>query len=163
MKSVTRLALGAALLLLAGCTSLESLFMAQAVADGLHAIESYEATTTEHGLLRRAPGTPVVKRVVYEKLWKVRAEVLEPAEHRGQVFCYDGATLSIWWPKWFFGIRIRGAAPPPRNEVGDAIVADCHWLLERYDFDDQPRTIHAGRTVTPWTATPSGDDPRCRP
>lgn len=152
---MNRLALGCLTpLLLAGCTGLRAHAGAHYLATGLYAIERYEATITERGILRAAPEAEVVKRVHYGKLWRVRAEVLAPEEHAGELFVFDGSTLSVWWPRFFFGLRVRNLEVPPRNEVGDAILANTHWLLERYDVDEREAGRVAGRDVEEWVCTP---------
>lgn len=153
-----RLRLLLALLIpLAGCTGLRVHVGAHMLASGLYAIERYDATISERGILRADPETEVVKRVRYGRLWRVDAEVLSPAEHAGMRFVFDGETLSVWWPRYFFGLRVRNLTVPPRNEVGDAIFANTEWLLNRYEIDEHPAAPVAGRAVQEWVCTP--DEP----
>jgi len=147
----------ALLIPLAGCTGLRVHVGAHMLASGLYAIERYDATISERGILRADPETEVVKRVRYARLWHVDAEVLSPAEHKGERFVFDGETLSVWWPRYFFGLRVRNLTVPPRNEVGDAIFSNTEWLLNRYEVDEHPAAPVAGRAVEEWVCTP--DEP----
>ncbi|MEZ6186543.1 MAG: sigma-E factor regulatory protein RseB domain-containing protein [Planctomycetota bacterium] len=160
---MTRPLLALLALTLTGCTGLRAHAVAHHLATGLYAIEHYDATFSERGILRADPTVEVRKRVRYAKLWRVRAEVVEPEEHRGELFVFDGSTLTVWWPRFFFGLRVKHLEVPPRNEVGDAILWNTHWLLERYDLEEHEAAAVAGRPVSEWSVTPDEPAPLLYP
>ncbi|MCE9581791.1 MAG: hypothetical protein K8T20_04660 [Planctomycetes bacterium] len=158
MPRASKFALGAACaLLLTSCLSLKAHVMARAVTNGLYSIESYRARVTESGLLRRAPGVPVVKSILYERPWKVRAEVVSPEEHAGELFVYDGATISVWWPRTRVGLRIRGLETPGRREVAGAMLQGSSWILGHYDLLGEGHGRIAARDVDHWRCVPLDD------
>lgn len=152
-----------AVFLLTSCTSMKAHVMARAVTDGLYSIESYRARTIERGLLRRQPGVPIVKSVFYERPWKVRAEVVAPAEHAGETFVFDGATVSIWWPHSGIGLRITGIEEHDRREVAQVILEDSYWILGNYKPVHEGSGRIAGRSVEHWRCEPLGDNPLVGP
>lgn len=145
---------------LSGCVSLQARLVASATTDGLFAIDSYRARVTERGLLRDEPDGVVVKELLYERPWRLRAEVVAPADHAGQLFVSDGATLTLWWPRFYFGLRIRGLTPPTRDEVEEVTRERVAWTLERYDVNRAGGTVVAGREVDIWACAPTtGEQP----
>ncbi|MEK7468014.1 MAG: hypothetical protein AAB074_11415 [Planctomycetota bacterium] len=149
--------------LLTSCTTIKAHLMARAATNGLYSIASYEAQVTERGLLRREPGVPVVKTVIYERPWKVRAEVVAPAEHAGELFVFDGETMSIWWPQSRIGLRIRGLEIPGRREVAGVMLESFTWVLGHYDLDDEGPGHRAGRDVEHWRCDPIAEAPLIKP
>lgn len=161
MARIAGVKLTSAVLLLAvattcGCVALQARLVASATTDGLFAIESYRARLTERGLLRDDPTGVVVKELVYQRPWKLRAEVVGPSDHVGHLFVSDGSTLTMWWPRFFFGLRIRGLVPPERDEVEAVTRERVEWTLERYDVSKAGGSVQAGRDVDIWAATPTG-------
>jgi outer membrane lipoprotein-sorting protein len=150
-------------LVLTSCTSMKAHVMARAVADGLYSIERYRARTSERGLLRRQPGVPVVKSILYERPWKVRAEVVAPAEHAGETFVFDGKTVSIWWPHSGIGLRITGIEDHDRREVAQVLLEDSYWILGNYEPVHGGSGRIAGRDVEHWRCEPNGDNPLVEP
>lgn len=151
--------LGALALLLcagsqSGCQTMEAHIMAHQAAMGLHGLKSYRGRVTERGILRDAPETLVVKQITYSRLWKVRAEVTAPEDHAGELFVFDGSTLSLWWPRYYFGLRIRGIELPSKQEVDQTILDSCVWAVENYDYSNQGTTRMRGRGVREWLGEP---------
>lgn len=145
-----------------GCAELQARHAASEATDGLYALEGYRARVTEHGLLRDQPGAVVVKELVYERPWRLRAEVVAPPEHAGTLLVSDGSTLTMWWPRFFFGLRIRGLEAPDRDEVEEVARERMAWALERYDLVRLGTSTQAGREVEAWSAAPKGDEPPYR-
>lgn len=154
MKALHALPLLLLLPTLGGCLQLQGQYMASEVTEGLYAIEHYRARTSELGIDRADPLGTVVRELVYERPWKVRAEVLAPEDHRGQLMIFDGSSYVFWWPRFFFGMRIRGVRVPPRGEVREAILASSLWTLRHYELDELEEGVVAGRAVRRWSATP---------
>jgi hypothetical protein len=105
----------------------------------------------------------LVKTILYERPWKVRAEVVEPAQHAGETFVFDGATMSIWWPQSRIGLRIRGLELPDRREVGGVMLENFSWILNHFDLDDVGPGHRAGREVEHWRCDPIAEAPLIRP
>ena len=145
--------------LCASCTTMQAHVMAHQTAMGLHGLKSYRGTVTERGILREQPQTLVVKQITYSRLWKVRAEVTAPKEHVGELFVFDGSTLSMWWPRYFFGLRIRGIEIPPKQQIDQTILDSCYWALENYDYSNEGTTRMRGRSVREWQGEPSEPRP----
>jgi hypothetical protein len=148
---MTRVLACVAVLLTTSCTGLKARVMADLATDGLLAIEGYRGRTTERGLLREGV---VVKDLTYARGWRVRAELVLPAEHAGELFVCDGSTITMWWPRFFFGLRIRGFEPPDDGALEDAVLEACRWTLERYELRGPGQGRVAGREVDVWTGVP---------
>lgn len=149
----------AGVLLSAGCSTMKAHIMAHQATVGLHRLESYRGTVVEHGLLRDEPKAAVVKTITYARLWKVRAEITAPKEHAGTLFVFDGHTLSMWWPKYYFGLRIRGIELPPKKQVDQVILDTCTWAVANYDYSNEGTTRARGRKVREWLGVPSAPRP----
>jgi hypothetical protein len=161
-RAVLALALGG-VLLCSSCTAIKAHVMAHRVKKGLYAIDGYEARITERGILRDDPDADVVKTLTYGRLWRVRAEVVAPEDHAGELFIFDGSTIKVWWPRFFFGMQIGGIELPTKREVGGAILESCFWALKTYDYVDEGEMRQAGRKVDRWRGTPRKDRPLCYP
>lgn len=153
----------ACLLLCSACTAIKAKLMTDTLTEGLYAIAGYEGRVAERGILREDPRAEVVKEVIYGRLWRVRAEVVAPEEHAGELFVFDGDTISMWWPRFFFGIRVSGVQLPTRGEVTDAIRESSYWALDHYDYTSLGEGRVAARDVTVWSGAPSEDSSRCDP
>ena len=152
-----------AVLLCTSCTALKAHVMAHRVTKGLYAIDGYQGRVSERGILRTDPDATVVKEIVYGRTWRVRATVVEPEDHAGELFLFDGSTIKVWWPRFFFGLSIGGIELPTRREVGGAILESCFWALKNYDYDDEGELRQAGRRVDRWRGTPRKDQPLVYP
>jgi outer membrane lipoprotein-sorting protein len=164
MRRRIALSLGCLLAALStSCTTIKAHWMARTATNGLYSIEKYEAQVTERGLLRREPGVPVVKTILYERPWKVRAEVVAPAAHAGELFVFDGTTMSIWWPQSRVGLRIRGIENPERRDVAGVMLESAYWILDHYDLEDRGLGHRAGREVHHWRCEPDEELPLVKP
>ncbi len=126
--------------------------IASDVAGGLDKIASYHGTTVETGL----GDHPVVRAVTFGKPSLVRVETLEPAEHAGELFLYDGDTLVLWWPQSLFGIRIHGVHTPDHAAVLAHLERLTRDNLKSYTFalrSEDERV--AGRSTLAWAVRPS--------
>ncbi|MBL4844210.1 MAG: hypothetical protein JKY65_01680 [Planctomycetes bacterium] len=142
-------------LLATSCTTMQAHIMAHQASVGLHTLHSYRGTLTERGLLRDEPGTDVVKTIAYSRLWKVRVEVTAPDDHAGELFVFDGSTISMWWPRYYFGLRIRGVKIPSKQAIDQAILDSCYWAVENYDYSNKGSSVERGRKVRQWLGVPS--------
>jgi hypothetical protein len=149
--SRVRTLLIALVLLTTSCTAMKAHFISDAAADGREAVEAYRGRVVERGLLP----VPVVKDVRYARWLRVRAEVLAPAEHAGSLFVHDAGVITVWWPKWFFGLRIRGVTIPGRDDVEELLREDARWMLERYEPRNEGPVEVAGRETRRWRCAPT--------
>src|SRR4051812_25202039 len=115
----------------AACAETWARGIANNVASGLDKIQSYRGTTVELGL---GDGRPVVRAVTYQKPALIRVETLEPPEHAGELFVYDGSSVIMWWPQALFGIRVRGVRTPDRAQVFAHIERLTRDNLNAYTF-----------------------------
>ncbi len=162
-RVVTASASGALLALaLASCVGMQARLAGDAAVDGLRSLERYRARVSERGLLRDDPGAVVVRELVYERPWRLRAEVVAPAEHAGQLFVTDGSTLTVWWPRFFFGLRLRGLTAPDEDEVEEVARERAEWTLERYDAKWVGESTQAGRDAHVWDYAPRALDSKTR-
>ncbi|MFC1707455.1 sigma-E factor regulatory protein RseB domain-containing protein [Planctomycetota bacterium] len=154
------------LLLLCSCTQIFAQIVSGKVADDLLSMKSYRGRLVEvfadgdggaeAGTQRRQR---LVKTIYYQRPWKIRAEIVEPAEQAGSLFICDGETMTLWWPREFFAIRIRGLSLPGEDRVREVLEEGSRWLLERYTFSYQGEASLAGRDVTRWQVVPSRKEP----
>jgi outer membrane lipoprotein-sorting protein len=137
----------------AACADAWARGIANDVAAGLDKIQAYRGTTVELGL---AEGRPVVRSVIYAKPSRLRVETLEPAEHAGELFVYDGSTVTMWWPQALFGIRIRGVHTADRAEQLAHIERLTRDNLRAYTFalSSEDERVAGHRTLA-WTVRPS--------
>jgi hypothetical protein len=156
-------ALAACALSCTSCTAIKATIMAHRLTRGLYAIDGYRAQVRERGILRDDPKAEVVKQLTYGRTWRVRAEVTAPADHAGELFVYDGRSIKVWWPRFFFGLDIEGVPPPSRRDVKGAILADSFWALKHYDYEDEGPLRQAGRPVVRWRGTPRRKEPLVYP
>lgn len=119
-------------------------------------IDSYRGRIVEHhaGSKQR-----VVSEVVYRAPGLARAEVLEPRSRRGELFLYDGSSVTLWWPRHLFGVRIRGATPPSDEQLRQVLADNALWSLRRFAFTYVGRETVAGREADRWAAEPSAEAP----
>jgi len=121
------------------------------------AMESYRGRYVEHYALAEGGDqrARVVKEVLFQEPWSVRVEVLEPAEHAGELVVYDGESLSMWFPRERVGVRIEGAEAPSPAEIRRMLTDDTLWAWQSYAFSYRGQGEHQGRRVGLWKASPS--------
>ncbi len=131
-----------------------------AAGPGLLALQSYRGHTVE----RRAGQPDAIERdVLYQAPGRFRVETTAPAAHAGEVFAFDGETLTMWWPGDEVAVRIRGAAAPTAGQVADVLAEATQWALRHYAIAYDGAAEQAGRPVDRWTAEPTGDSPLLLP
>ncbi len=136
----------------AGCTNVWAGGIARDVHAGLSSIRSYRGVTVETGL----DDTPVERTVVFAKPWKVRVETTSPGPHAGELFVYDGDTITLWYPQQLYGVRIHGVRTPSDREVLHHIERLTKVNLNAYTFALQsgsPRV--AGQRALQWLVRPA--------
>lgn len=144
----------AIVLCLTACTDLFAQAISDQVVNNLLALESYRAQITETGLVQTDPKAKVVRKVVYQKPWKVRAETLEPQTRAGDLFIYDGETMVFWYPNEMFGIRVRGLESPPVPQIRDHVESLTRYNMKNYAWQMREPLKIAGYEATPWKAVP---------
>jgi outer membrane lipoprotein-sorting protein len=136
----------------AACADVWARGIANDVASGLDKIASYRGTTVEQGLGEQS----VVRTITYQKPGLVRVETLEPADHAGELFVYDGSTIVLWWPQALFGVRLRGVRLPDRQQVFEHIERLTRDNLRAYTFALRSEDARiAGHHALQWTVQPS--------
>jgi outer membrane lipoprotein-sorting protein len=137
--------------------------IARNIADGLGGIKSYRGVTTETGLGDGAVGSiaspvasPVERSVLYAKPGMIRVETTSPGMHQGELFLYDGNTITLWYPQILFGIRIHNAHPPSAAEALHHIERLTKVNLDAYTFalDDEHAHV-AGQRALEWLVRPA--------
>ncbi|MGE0713373.1 MAG: hypothetical protein AB7N76_35880 [Planctomycetota bacterium] len=154
---MTRAALLLSLTFLSACTGLWAQAISKRVGDDLLSLPSYEGRLSERGLLADSKAK-VVRKVLYQRPWKVRAEVLEPESRKGDLSAYDGQTLTLWWPKELFGIRVRGLHSPTEAEVRAHLEAETRANLAAYAFHLVDEAQVAGQSTNHWKVIPKQQD-----
>jgi hypothetical protein len=152
MTRIIRSLLVLALLSLAACANLWAGGIAKNVASGLASIKSYRGVTEETGIA----DTPIERTVLYAKPWKVRVETTTAGPHAGELFVYDGNTITLWYPQQLFGVRIHGVHPPSDREALHHIERLTRTNLAAYTFaleDDRARI--AGQRAMHWQVRPA--------
>ena len=139
------------------CSTIMAGVIASQIADNTLSMESYHGTYEERFGRADAPGNTT--DIWYKKPWRIRAETTEPASMAGQLFLFDGRTLTMWWPQSLFGIRITGFSPLDDKTFKALIEEDVKWLWEYYDFQFQGDKKTITRPATGWKATPTGKAP----
>ena len=141
-----------ALLALAACTQVWAGSIAKNVATGLASIRSYTGITTETGI----DANPVERHVLYSRPGKVRVETRSAGPHQGELFLYDGDTLTLWYPQHLFGMRIRGVRLPTERETFHHIERLTRTSLSAYTFALQSEGASvAGKRALSWLVRPA--------
>jgi outer membrane lipoprotein-sorting protein len=141
----------AILVLVAGCTQVWAGGIAKKIANGLASIKSYQGVTVEKGV-----GVEVQRSVLYARPWQVRVETLTPGPHAGELFVYDGNTMTLWYPQQLFGVRIHNARPPSAAEALHHIQRLTKVNLDAYTFALQDENAHvAGQRALEWNVRPA--------
>ncbi len=126
--------------------------IARNVAAGLKSIKSYRGITVETGIAE----VPVERTVLYGRPWKIRIETTTPGPHAGELFLYDGETITLWYPQQLFGVRIRGAQPPSDAEALHHIERLTRTNLNAYTFALQSENARvAGQRAVHWVVRPA--------
>lgn len=159
LSSLSTPLLAAVLIHGVGCTAV----WAQAIADRMSAdvlaLESYRGRTVETGLVPGDPKAKVVRQVTFKKGWKLRAETLEPASRKGDLFIYDGASVLMWWPNELMGIRVRGLPAPTDDEVKEHIRRQTDGALAAYAYSLRGIETVAGQHGNRWLVLPTHEEP----
>jgi outer membrane lipoprotein-sorting protein len=143
---------------LSACTALWAQAISKRVGDDLLSLESYEGTLVERGLLPDAKAE-VKKTILYQKPWKVRVEVTAPKERAGDLYVYDGNTLTLWWPKELFGVRVAGLQPPTEAAIRKHLELETADNLEAYAFHLVGEVKVAGEAAARWKVIPKKAQP----
>ena len=153
-----KLLIASAVLAVTACTTLWANAIALKMTDNLLAMESMEGEVVQRRILPDTPGVDVRQKVLYQKPWKFRAEVTEPAALRGSPFLYDGNRSIAWWPSEQFGMRVSNVAGPDRDEVYQHLVHESTVALHDYAFSLTTVEKVAGVDANLWTVIPMVDD-----
>lgn len=143
---------------LSACTALWAQAISHRISEDLLALKSYRGELVERGLLAD-PKAELKKRVLYQKPWKVRVEVTSPAEREGDLYLYDGSTLTLWWPKELFGVRVAGVPAPGDEAIRAHLEAETKHNLEHYAFHLIGETKVAGQSAARWKVIPKAKAP----
>jgi outer membrane lipoprotein-sorting protein len=146
-------------LLSTGCTPLIANMVAHHTASAQLAVEGFHGTLTERHMLTGDPDGALVKDVWYGRLSKVRVEVVSPAALAGDTFVYDGAQVSMWWPRLNFGMRVKGVPAPTPNDWHALVRSQTRTAMHRYDFARLGEGKVAGRSADGWHAGPRDEAP----
>jgi hypothetical protein len=144
------------MLALAACADVWAGGIANRIARGLEAIKSYRGVTVETGL----GDAPVERSVLYGRPWKVRVETTTPGPHAGELFVYDGETITLWYPQQLFGVRIHHAHAPSDAAALHHIERLTNVNLNAYTFALQDESAHvAGQRAQEWIVRPARTAP----
>ncbi len=141
-----------------GCRGLYANMAGHSVANDQLAITSFHGRTSEKHMLTGGEGA-LVKDVWYQKLSKVRVEVVSPKELAGQLFVYDGEQVSMWWPSARLGLRMRGVAAPHEREQHALIREQMARAWRRYAMTQLGPATIAGQATVRWNAEPRDREP----
>lgn len=138
---------------LTACTALFAQAISSRVSDDLLSLESYSGELVETGLLAD-PSAELKKKVLYQRPWKVRVEVEAPAERAGDLYVYDGETLTLWWPKELFGVRVHGVPTPGDGQIRAHLRRETDNNLAAYAFNLVGEEKVAGAPCARWKVIP---------
>ncbi len=102
---------------------------------------------------------PVVRSVSYGAGGQLRSEVTSPPSRHGELFLYDGETLTMWWPQHLMGVRVSGVQAPEEAQLRAAWEQDALWTLQRFELARRGEEEIAGRAVDRWDADPLQEEP----
>ncbi len=137
------------------CTSIWAQVISDQMVNNLLAVESYRGTLLEKRLVPSDPEAVVKKEILYQKPWKVRADVTAPAAHAGEVFLYDGEQVVMWWPRELFGIRVKGVRAAPEKEIREHVEGQAKEALKAYAYSLDGNYPLAGRETQRWRVLPA--------
>ncbi len=136
----------------AACAEVWAGGIARDVARGLASIRSYRGTTVETGL---GP-EPITRSVLYARPASVRVETTTPGPHQGELFLYDGDTITMWYPQQLFGIRIHHVRVPTAAETFHHIERLTRTNLDAYTFALETEHARvAGQRALQWLVRPA--------
>lgn len=137
---------------LAACADAWAGGIARNIADGLGGIRSYRGITVETGL----GDGPIERSVVYERPGCLRVETTTPGAHQGELFVYDGSTMTLWYPQQLFGVRVHNVRMPSAAETLHHIERLTKTNLDAYTFAlEDERTHVAGHPALQWYVRPA--------
>ncbi len=141
-----------------GCADVYAQGVARKVANDLDKIDSYTGTVVERGAIEGVE--PLVSKVVYEKPFRARVEVVSPAKHAGEMFMYDGKRMIMWSPTALVGIEVTGFESPNKREVYEHIRRLTSEAMSAYAFSlrSEYRKV-AGQRATEWRINPTRRHP----
>lgn len=148
-----------------GCARFYARMISTKVVADQRALESYRGTYVERFPASRdaAPGQgprqEIVREVRYRAPSQIRVEVMEPAEHAGELIVYDGDTMCMYFPRERVGVRIAGAEAPTPGQLRRLVTEDTLWSWDNYAYSYRGRESTAGREVGHWKAVPKHYQP----
>ncbi|MDO8331237.1 MAG: sigma-E factor regulatory protein RseB domain-containing protein [Fluviicoccus sp.] len=148
----------AALLACSACTSIWANSIASKMTDNLLLLESLEGELVQKKILPDAPAVDVRQSVIYQKPWKIRAEVTAPASIKGSLFLYDGNRSLVWWPTELFGMRVSNISSPDRDGIFRHLAHESTVALRDYAFSMSGVEKVAGVDTNLWKVLPMVDD-----
>lgn len=148
----------AALLACSACTSIWANSIASKMTDNLLSLESLEGELVQKKILPDAPAVDVRQSVIYQKPWKIRAEVTAPASIKGSLFLYDGNRSLVWWPTELFGMRVSNISSPDRDGIFRHLAHESTVALRDYAFSMSGVEKVAGVDTNLWKVLPMVDD-----
>ena len=120
-------------------------------------------TTYRGRYVERHDGGRTVKAVQYQRPYKVRVEVVEPAERRGELVIYDGTDLTMWWPRARLGVKVKGLTLPDESAIRELVKSDTLSAWDKYHFSSMGAETVAGRSARRWQAVPKQNTPDTLP
>ncbi len=140
------------------CSSIWANSIASKMTDNILAMDSMEGELAQKKVLVDYPNVDVVQKVIYQKPWKLRTEILAPASIKGSLFLYDGKQNILWWPNELFGIRAINITSPERDEVYKHLTHESEVALRDYAFSLSKTEKIAGVETNLWKILPMVDD-----
>ncbi|MBK7862395.1 MAG: hypothetical protein IPJ65_28055 [Archangiaceae bacterium] len=146
----------AALVLLTttGCTGMWVRIASNTAAASQLQVQTFHGRTVEQHMLPQRPDGELVKDVWYQKLSKVRVEVVAPEDLKGNLFVTDGEQVAMWWPAWRFGLRVRGLPHLDEHEQYSALSNRGVETWKTYELTQHGAETVAGRPVDRWAGAP---------
>ncbi|MEZ0228112.1 MAG: outer membrane lipoprotein carrier protein LolA [Planctomycetota bacterium] len=113
-------------------------------------VQSYEGTYVEKGSIPGHPDVQVRGRVRFVAPAHFFAEVLEPADYRGDAVAYDGSHLWLYSARTNSGIHVRNV-PWSQERWRDWMYATIRANRSAYDLiGDEEKVTLAGRVAQRW-------------
>ena len=144
---------------IAACSGTWTGLRAAEATDQLLATPSYKARIAETGLLPDRPQVAVVREIAFRKSGPLRIETTAPADRAGDLYLYDGNTVTYWWPHELLGVRVRGIQLPDEGAYRSYIERIVGQA--RHDYAsalvDAPNV--AGQPTQHWKLTPADQRP----
>ena len=125
----------AMILTLYSCTGIMAGSVADQVVENTLAIQAYDGTYYES--YGKSSLEKTVSRIQYKKPWKTRTEIVSPKSMKGDLFIFDGSTMTMWWPGHLFGIRVSGITPQEKRVIRKIVQQDISRAWENTLFSLQ--------------------------